>query len=204
MNFILVNYIYLKTKISKKMIIDTICKYEHLPILKTAKLRFSFMYETFYKKPSISLNIFETIVVNPSWLILLLKENENYENYFLCSIGHELGHISKDFPTLKYIFKKNCKKCINWTNEVQHDFYSAKIINDCNRKNLVLWIKNKIILKPNNQSSSSHPSWAKRLYYAEHFDFNEELIKQIAADVNCNDQNLIYELNLFYDNIILK
>lgn len=100
MNFILVNYIYLKTKISKKMIIDTIYKYEHLPILKTAKLRFSFMYETFYKKPSISLNIFETIVVNPSWLILLLKENENYENYFLCSVGHELGHISKDFPTL--------------------------------------------------------------------------------------------------------
>lgn len=44
----------------------------------------------------------------------------------------------------------------------------------------------------------------KRLYYAENFDFNKELIKQIAVDVNCNDQNLIYELNLFYDNIILK
>ena len=55
-----------------------------------------------------------------------------------------------------------------------------------------------------DKSDFTHPSWARRLYYAENYNFNEDLIKKIAEDVGCKNKKLIKEISEFYDEIILK
>lgn len=49
-----------------------------------------------------------------------------------------------------------------------------------------------------------HPSWERREYYAEHFNFDEELIRQIAIDVGCSNEKLIKRISEYYKKIILR
>ena len=195
----------IQTKKTKKDICNRLNKYSKLEQLNGNHL---FYNKSIFDSDSVNANsaFFNIILVNYGWALHLIRNpNEETDNAFKITIGHELGHKAGDFPiSMKYLFSRNAMKLIFWSNEVQHDFYAAKIMVDYSRDALISSMKYKIKLKKNNKSDLSHPSWVKRLYYAENFDFNKELIKQIAVDVNCNDQNLIYELNLFYDNIILK
>ena len=59
-------------------------------------------------------------------------------------------------------------------------------------------------LKKKDEEGFIHPSWDKREYYIEHFDFDEKLIRQIAADVGCSNSKLIQKVCNYYKRIVLK
>lgn len=49
-----------------------------------------------------------------------------------------------------------------------------------------------------------HPSWKKRLEYASDYDFNETLIRKIADDTDCQNENLVKKISIYYEPIMLK
>lgn len=59
-------------------------------------------------------------------------------------------------------------------------------------------------MKPYNKESKTHPSWNKRLEYAEIGVFNKELINQIYADSKCNNDDLLNEVIEFYKNRLIE
>ena len=195
----------IQTKKTKKDICNRLNKYSKLEQLNGNHL---FYNKSIFDSDSVNANsaFFNIILVNYGWALHLIRNpNEETDNAFKITIGHELGHKAGDFPiSMKYLFSRNAMKLIFWSNEVQHDFYSAKIMVDYSRDALISSMKYKIKLKKNNKSDLSHPSWAKRLYYAEHFDFNEDLIKQIAIDTKCDNLELVKEIVDFYGIIELK
>lgn len=202
---LVVFWLQIQTKKTKKDICNRLNKYSKLEQLRNKYL----FYCMFYLDPfEINANSFlrNTIAISYGWALHLIhNQNEETDNAFRITIGHELGHKAGDFPiSMKYMFSRNAMKLIFWSNEVQHDFYAAKIMVDYSRDALISSMKYKIKLKKNNKSDLSHPSWVKRLYYAERFDFNEDLIKQIAIDTKCDNFELVKEIVDFYGIIELK
>lgn len=195
----------IQTKKTKKDICNRLNKYSKLEQLNGNYL---FYNKSIFDSDSVNANsaFFNIILISYGWALhLILNQNEETDNAFRITIGHELGHKAGDFPiSMKYLFSINAMKLIFWSNEVQHDFYAAKIMVNCSRDALISSMKYKIKLKKNNKSDLSHPSWVKRLYYVEHFDFNEDLIKQIAIDTKCDNLELVKEIVDFYGIIELK
>lgn len=191
------------TKKTKEYIYNILNKYSKLEQLNGNHL---FYNKSIFDSVNANSAFFNIILVNYGWALHLIRnQNEETDNDFRITIGHELGHKAGDFPiSMKYLFSRNAMKLIFWSNEVQHDFYAAKIMVNCSRDALISSMKYKIKLKKNNKSDLSHPSWVKRLYYAEHFDFNEDLIKQIAIDTKCDNFELVKEIVDFYGIIELK
>lgn len=170
------------------------------------KIKFSVIKEGFNNILN-GTSIFKNhIILSLEWGAIYVLFNDDYEvnNALLISIGHELSHKINDVPEWKY--KKYDKSFVSWINEVHADFSGANVMN-LNRDSLVKSCKFKSQYKISqgnkDKDYSSHPSYAKRMSYAENYDFNEKLIKQIACDTNCRNENLVKEVSKHFKHIHL-
>ena len=168
-------------------------------------------YKLFFKKiPYVNPHnlsaetVFHRIYVTPAWAAqLVLHDTDDTRNAFIMTLGHERTHDDKvyRFPLLAYLY------FIRHVKEVYCDFGGAKKVCNSSRDKLIESIAYKMdFQKRSNKKDNedcTHPSWERRRYYAENFDFGEKLIRQIAKDVKCRNQWLINSVIRSYDEIIL-
>lgn len=169
------------------------------------KFKFSILQDGFSSLLGSSVTIFGGINCSPEWAArLVLFNDEATQNAFAMTIGHELTHLEGEF--CKKGLHGEDKKFQSWLDEVHADFGSAEKMVDCDRNKLMESIEYKLNLKKKDKDANSHPSWRRRKYYAEHYDFDKKLIKKIANDVGCKNEGLIGEAIKFYgkDNILLN
>lgn len=160
-----------------------------------------------YKKNSLnaSVNIRKNnknIFVSPRWAAdLVLINTFDVHNAFLFILGHEFTHkeINLNFNNLFNI------KFYNWVNEVHCDFGAVPKILHNNRQTFVNAI-NYILINSNdpNKDCLTHPSWERRLYYANHYNFDETLIRKIAEDTKYKNEKNIQKVIQYFETIILK
>ena len=95
---------------------------------------------------------------------------------------------------------------MSWVQEVYCDFYGADLMADGIKENLIKSIIYKSKDKDCNKYDISHPSWNKRLEYAQTGKFNEHLIRQIYEDSGCENNILLNKVIEFYKDkyIILE
>lgn len=163
----------------------------------------SVKYTLFYlqKTLDVSLTPWGNIVYSLEWARRLVFDNDEYvQNAFRISIGHELTHKYEDISLR--IDKKDVS-FMSWINEVHADFGGCQKMADGNRQKLISSIDYKKKSKDRDKDSKSHPSWQRRRYYAENFDFNEQLIRQMAEDTGCKDEKLIQQVCDYYEDIML-
>ncbi|WP_147590582.1 hypothetical protein [Enterocloster asparagiformis] len=94
--------------IIEKDIDELLDKYENMGNRKNISTQFLMLKETFTRELSASLNWNKTIVLNPEWAIQLVLDNENAENAFLITLGHEITHNERDF-TDRHAYFRNKK-----------------------------------------------------------------------------------------------
>lgn len=142
------------------------------------------------------------IRISAMWALHIVKNghDECVMNAFHFSLGHEIAHINDyDFYALDFLNRS----VISWINEVHADFKACQLVAHGKREKLVQAIEYKKILKSNDKDCKYHPSWERRLIYAQQENFNNELIEKIAADAGCTNQRLIKKISNYYDDIIL-
>lgn len=144
-----------------------------------------------------------SIVATPEWAFRLVA-TDDANVPFMITLGHELTHKEKEFPCFRHLL--DLQFC-TWVNEVHADYGATEKMFDCSRNALLTSIDYKLRYKREHQKGDiedlTHPSWARRKYYAEHFDFNADLIQQIAKDTECKNQKLIDKMCNFYKEIVL-
>lgn len=174
----------------------------NFPQLNKIKFKFSFWQGALSSLLSSSVTIFGGIMCSPEWAArLVLFNDEATINAFAMTIGHELTHKGKELN--KKCLSKNNRRFKSWVAEVHADFGGAETMVDCDCNKLIEAIEYKLSLKKKNRDSNSHPSWNRRKFYAEHYDFNANLINRIAEDTKCKNKDLIDEAIHFYDEILL-
>ena len=145
-----------------------------------------------------------SIVATPEWAFQLVIKNQDADTAFRITLGHELTHKETQFS---HYFSLCNLKYIAWVNEVHADFGAAQKMFNSNRKILIKAIDYKLNYKHKHQKGDiedfTHPSWVRRKYYVEHFNFDSKLIQQIAKDVGCSNKKLINKICLFYKEIKL-
>jgi len=131
------------------------------------------------------------IIFNSEWAAhLVLLHDEQTRNAFKGTIGHELAHKDNDFVFWEFGTKD--KKFVNWVNEVHADFTGADKSFDLRRDEQIRALQYKLMYKgKKDKDTSGHPSWKKRLEYITKYNFDSQLIMQIASDVGCKNQKLI-------------
>jgi len=153
------------------------------------------------------------ILATPEWAArLVLNGSSDTQNAFLITLGHELTHKDGDFSDLKY--DKSTKRFIAHTNEVHADFGAAQKVANSSRNILLKSIEYKsnyvkthkdwLSWDSVNKSDSTHPCWLKRKEYVENYDFDENLIRKIATDTNCSNQEVITKVIKHFVSIILQ
>ena len=178
-------------------------KYENVIKAQCYELRFSFFYDFITTQESMCLTRTNVIVANPAWASkLILFNNSEIEDVFLITSGHEMTHIKKEF-SYRHLKAEN-RKFVKWVNEVHADFGGAEKMAQSSKEKLINSISYKIRVKPNNQESSTHPSWKQRMNYAKTGVFNKALIETIAEETGCTNNKLINEISKFYGDIVLK
>lgn len=144
-----------------------------------------------------------SIVVTPEWAAqLVLYNTEEVHNAFKMTIGHELTHKDKDICVLRYGIRYI--KFIAYINEVHADFGAAQKMANSNRDTLLKSLRYKKSFTDVEKDDPTHPTWEKRISYVENFDFNKDLIQQIAKDVGCTNKNLIDKVCNHYQEITLN
>lgn len=146
------------------------------------------------------------ILLSREWAFkAVLFDLDDTRNAFRVTIGHELTHKEKEYPKLFY--RGYDRKFIAQTTEVYADYNGAKRMINSSRKNLLRSIQykrsHKISIGEEDTGDFAHPSWERREYYVTNFNFTADLIKQIADDVNCQNERLINSVISFYDDIVL-
>lgn len=154
------------------------------------------------------------ILISADWAYELLFADSDIENNFRIVLGHELAHTKKDNAFLLKLPKsKTDKKFLHWVDEVFADFYGTQIMGESSRFKLEKTIKNTIKYKfgksknnarPSLKDTNTHPSWNRRLFYSQKYNFNECLIKKIASDTKCDNEKLINKALEYYGTIILE
>lgn len=123
---------------------------------------------------------------------LVLNDSNDIHNAFLMSLGHEMTHKDNDIKVIKGMFIKNGTKFLAHVNEVHADFGAVQKLANNNREKQLKAMKYKQSYKKNvDVSDFCHPSWNQRYNYIEKYNFDEKLIRQIAADVGCTNEKLI-------------
>ena len=124
-------------------------------------------------------------------------------------MGHELTHQEgRDLHVFKYFMRY--MKFFAHVNEVHADFGATQKMCNSSRESLLRSHRykmeyNRQINSPYiTKSSNDHPSWEKRLFYTENFDFNRDLILQIAKDTGCKNQAVIDEVCDHFEEIKLS
>lgn len=142
-----------------------------------------------------------TITLYPRWAYeILINQSERLTNAFRITIGHELTHKEGDLFPLKHGPK--FLKVISWINEVHCDFAGAQKMVKCNRDFLVDSCKFKKEKMSSDNEDCSHPSWDKRVKYAESYDFDEKLIRKIISDAGVKPTE--YEEEKLVDDVFKK
>lgn len=148
----------------------------------------------------------DEIWFNSEWAArLLYYDDQSIWNAFSLTVGHELTHKENDFSQRTLCIRD--MKFISWVNEVHADYKSALKRAGSSRDKLIASHNYKLKAKNilyRDHNTGSHPSWRKRIYYIKNFDFNRELIDEIARDTKCKNQELINRINDYYDSIILN
>ena len=144
----------------------------------------------------------KTINFTKEWAVqIVFFDNEKTQNAFLITVGHELTHKEKELCTLR--IRGTDRKFVWYLNEVHADFGATQKMINSSRKALISSIEYKKALKKSDEGDAKHPSWSRRKNYVEKFNFDINLIRQIANDVNCKNNQLINKAINFYDTIIL-
>lgn len=207
--FIVSMHIFYRAKQLKKQVPknykEILKKKTVFPQLGGNKIIFSFWKDGFTTSFNASAIINGYIIFSPEWAVrLVLFNDETTINAFTMTVGHELTHKGNEFYE-KGLHGKD-KKFQSWLNEVYADFGGAEKMIDCDRIKLINALKYIQMLKKKDKDTNSHPSWAKRKEYAEKYNFDEKLIRKIADDVKCENEDLIDKAICHYKKkkIILK
>lgn len=134
------------------------------------------------------------IVLTPEWAAyLVLKNSDIVQNAFLSTVGHEMTHKEgKDINPFRHLLNI---RFVAWTNEVHADFGAKNKMLQNSHARLISALKFKLSQKVNDCEDCSHPSWKRRIHYAENFEtFDEKLIRQIAGDAKCKNKKLIQKV----------
>lgn len=136
---------------------------------------------------------------------LVLNDSDDIHNAFLMSLGHEITHKDNDIKVIKGMFIKNGIRFLAHVNEVHADFGAVQKLANNNREKQLKAMKYKQSYKKNvDISDFYHPSWNQRYNYIEKYNFDEKLIRQIAVDVGCTNENLIHKAVCHFDIIRLN
>ena len=129
--------------------------------------------------------------------LILRGDNADVKNAFLCTIGHELTHQEgKDISPFRHFLNI---RFIAWVNEIHADFGAEDKMLEQSRSCLIAAMKFKQSQKKKDRDSCTHPSWKRRIHYAESFEiFDEKLIRQIAKDTRCKDKKIIQKVVNYY------
>ena len=167
-----------------------------------------FMWDFIFSMPDKMLNAFILrkhdhestfpVCMNRLWAQEIIRNyyDQNILASARISIGHEFAHITKRPRNLGH--DKSLDTFLMWCDEIQADFNGAKFF-DFGREELIQSCKHKQQYKltyiGKDKSSPSHPSWTKRLHYAANFNFDDDLIRQIAKDTGtCISNKMIDQI----------
>lgn len=133
------------------------------------------------------------VVFSSEWAAYLLMRNDDeVTNAFLATLGYELSHKEKYIYPFLHPFSK---KFVAWVNEVYADFLSESKFLHSDRQLLIDTMNFKRSKKREDKDDRFHPSWKRRIHYAESFErFDEKLIRQIAKDTRCKNEKLIQKV----------
>lgn len=182
--------------------LDVLKKVEERNLPNEIHLKFSWLYKHTQTLDAVSFPS-KYILLSTAWAFYFVFYNDGeMQNAFNITIGHELTHKDRDICVLKY--NPRYIKFIAYVNESHADFGAAEKMANCSRQKLLDSMEYKKAHKDKDISNLSHPTWTKRIFYAKHYDFGKELIRQIAKDTGCNDQKIIDEVCEHYQEIKLN
>lgn len=146
------------------------------------------------------------IIASPEWAVqLILIGSDNVKNAFKDTLGHELTHKENDIMIFRYGL--SAVSFVAHVNEVHADFGGIeKLLNSSRDKALnAMYFKYNFKMQNNNTDihTMSHPSWKQRINYIQKYNFDNELIEQIAADVNYKNSNVIKKVCMHYNKSIV-
>lgn len=186
-----------------ELLLDSYCK---LVEKYGYKLEFKKKIGMIYTNLSANAGFFKNsnLIASPEWAFQLIVDNKRADLAFKITIGHELAHKEKENICFLHLF--NFKFCA-WVNEIYADFRSVEKMFNSNKNVLINAINYKLEYKKEycqgDIEDYTHPSWARRKYYVENFNFDSELIYQIARDTFCTNDKLIKKICNYYQEIIL-
>ena len=183
--------------------LEILQKYERMKCPKRMKIKFSWLFDIMPHILNSHVFFNKYIVMNSKWATrLLLCDDDETNNAFNITVGHEITHTEDQFCPFKFGIKSI--KFIAWVNEVQADFGGTEKMADGSREKLLASIEYKKKLHIDSSDTNSHPSWDRREKYAREYDFDSELVRKIAEDVGFNDQKIIDRVCEHYKEIILQ
>lgn len=182
---------------------DIIKEYINFIQINNISITFSWLYDLGRKSLNANAMVKNKIILNAEWAArIVLYNNSKTKNAFLITIGHELTHKEKEIS--RFVWKRNDRKFIAQLNEIHADFGAAQKMVNSSRERLINSIDYKKRLKKIDKGDFVHPSWKRRGYYANNFNFNKTLVYQVANDTYCKNARLVEKTSKFYEDIILK
>lgn len=132
------------------------------------------------------------IAATPEWAVQLIAcNNIETDNAFRITLGHELTHKDPEVWLKGRLL--DCKLLLH-LRELHADFGAAKKMASCNRNVLIHACEYKkrfkeMVCRKKDRDGLFHPSWTRRIEYATHYDFDDRLIKKVAADLRYSEDN---------------
>lgn len=179
---------------------DAISTYKY----SAKKIVFSWFMDGGRKVPNASATIPGIIVINAEWAtrLVLYPNDEKMKAAFQLTMGHEFTHQENDYFFLEPFTKE--EKFVYWVNEVHADFGGiVKVFEGSVEKGLRAMEYKKRYKNHKDKDSFTHPSWERRMNFIKEYDFNVNLIREIAGIVGCRNEKLIRRVEKHFDEIIL-
>lgn len=145
--------------------------------------------------------LFKGILVKPIWIRMLANKDNYWNIAFFHTIGHEIGHKTKE-PLIS-IFHSRKGKFKNWVRECRADFYGVQFVQTTyliDRSDVLKGIELKIAHNAPDECSRkehkySHPSWSFRLEMLSRYTvFGQDIIRCIAKEAGVNDERYIKKM----------
>ena len=168
------------------------------------KVIFSWIWDIGGRGLNASATIPGIIVVNAEWAarIALYPEDLNMHDAFRLTMGHEFTHQENDYFFLDP-FTIN-EKFVYWVNEVHADFGGIiKAFGGSVEHGMSAMEYKKKSKIREDKDTYTHPSWERRIYFIKKYDFNKNLIKEIADIVGCKNEQLISSVSNHFEEIKL-
>jgi hypothetical protein len=153
------------------------------------------------------------ILLNPEWAARMFYSRKNSikitkeeqlqraaecEDDLAFTLGHEMGHVILDRGNSNPFRSRARKRFVNWVNETHADFFSWKYAMHKDTEAVLASMQRKQALRKKDNNTNQHPSWALRMKYIKHFDFNEKLVREIAYDCGMEDEWLFRQVLAMY------